>query len=45
MSASWWDTYAQQVEYGGASDLPHRLPQDVQALLEEWNLHTFDPAA
>ena len=45
MTADWWDTYVGQLESGGAADLPQRLPQNVQALLEELNLHTFDPAA
>lgn len=45
MSAAWQEWYAQQVESGGVADLPQRLPQNVQALLEELNLHTFDPTA
>lgn len=45
MTEDLWEMYAQQVESGGAADLPERLPQDVQALLEQLNLHTFDPAA
>lgn len=45
MTEELWETYRQQLEAGGATDLPQRLPQDVQALLEQWNLHTFDPSA
>ena len=45
MTDEMWEMYAQQLESGGASDLPQRLPSNVQALLEEWNLTTFDPSA
>ena len=45
MTAEMWEMYSQQMESGGVTDLPQRLPQNVQALLEEWNLHTFDPTA
>ena len=45
MTDEMWEMYAQQLESGGASDLPQRLPSNVQELLEEWNLTTFDPSA
>ena len=45
MNGAWWDTYAQQVESGGAQDLPQHLPPNVQSLLEQWNLDTFNPSA
>lgn len=45
MTAQWQEMYAQQLESGGAADLPRQLPQDVQTLLEQLDLHTFDPSA
>ena len=40
-----WEMYAQQVQSSGASDLPRRLPSDVQALLESLDLDVLDPSA
>lgn len=37
--------YAQQVQSSGASDLPQRLPADVQALLESLELDLLDPSS
>ena len=45
MTQDWWETYAQQMEASGAADLPDRLPENVQALLEEMGLTTLDPSA
>ena len=45
MTQEWWNTYAQQMESSGAADLPSRLPENVQALLEEMGLTTLDPSA
>lgn len=45
MTAETWEMYAQQAEASGAGDLPTRLPQNVQALLDSLDLDTYDPSA
>ncbi|MBR2319907.1 MAG: hypothetical protein IKA50_03890 [Clostridia bacterium] len=45
MTAETWEMYAQQAEASGAGDLPTRLPQNVQALLDSLRLDSFDPSA
>lgn len=45
MTAENWEMYAQQAEASGAGDLPTRLPQNVQALLDSLHLNTLDPSA
>lgn len=45
MTAETWESYVQQMEVSGAGDLPQRLPQDVQALLDSLRLDTFDPSS
>ncbi len=45
MTAETWEMYAQQAEASGAADLPERLPQNVQALLDSLHLDALDPTA
>ena len=45
MTAENFEMYAEQVQASGAGDLPQRLPQDVQALLETLDLDSLDPSA
>lgn len=45
MTDAAWEMYARQVESSGAADLPHRLPRDVQALLESLDLEALDPSS
>lgn len=45
MTAEMWEMYTQQARSSGAADLPERLPQDVQALLESLGLDALDPAS
>ena len=45
MTAEMWEMYTQQAQSSGAADLPERLPQNVQALLEGLGLDALDPSA
>ena len=45
MTEETWEMYARQAEASGAADLPTRLPQNVQALLDSLDLDTLDPSA
>lgn len=45
MTAETWEMYTQQAQASGADDLPQRLPQDVQALLDSLKLDSLDPSA
>lgn len=45
MTAETWEMYAQQAQASGADDLPTRLPQNVQALLDSLGLDPLDPSA
>ena len=45
MTDTTWEMYAQQAQSSGASDLPQRLPSDVQALLDSLGLDVLDPSS
>ena len=45
MTAETWEMYHRQVQSSGAADLPQRLPQNVQTLLESLELDALDPSA
>ena len=45
MTAETWEMYTQQVQSSGADQLPQRLPQNVQTLLDSLQLDAFDPSA
>lgn len=43
MTAEMWEMYTRQAQSSGAADLPNRLPQDVQALLDSLGADVLDP--
>lgn len=45
MTAEVWEAYTQQMQSSGAADLPERLPQNVQALLDSLDLNALDPSS
>lgn len=45
MTEQMWEMYSQQAGASGATDLPSRLPSDVQALLDSLDLDALNPSA
>ena len=45
MTEQMWEMYSQQAGASGATDLPSRLPSDVQALLDSLDFDALNPSA